>query len=246
MTPRDRLPWKSWLIWPAVAYLAAFGLVEISGLDLRLASCFFDPVSGTFPRRNDVWFRDIAHDLGRDGVVCAGVVALGCLALGAVDRKGARAAAKADLRRAATFVVLGLLLGSGQIAALKQVTNVDCPWDVDLFGGDRPYVPLLETRPPELPPGKCFPGGHSSGAFGFFGLYFVTRERYPKSAALVLARVVISGVFYSAVQWARGAHFVSHDLTSALICWSTVVLLYVGPFRGRLLRAGIPVEVTKP
>jgi hypothetical protein len=58
------------------------------------------------------------------------------------------------------------------------------------------------------------------------------------------------GLTFGFGQWARGAHFVSHDLWSAAICWFVSLGLYLFPFRGRLsYRAGrqeITLDVHSP
>ena len=61
-------------------------------------------------------------------------------------------------RRPAGFVVLSVALGAGAVGLLKQITNVDCPWSLAEFGGQRPYVQLFADRPDCLPAGPVLPG----------------------------------------------------------------------------------------
>lgn len=68
-------------------------------------------------------------------------------------------------------------------------------------------------------PGHCFPSGHAVAAFAFFGVYFFWRARRPALARLALAGVFALGIAFGWAQWVRGAHFVSHTLWSAWLCW---------------------------
>ncbi|MGH8447380.1 MAG: phosphatase PAP2 family protein, partial [Solimonas sp.] len=126
-------------------------------------------------------------------------------------------------------------LATGSVGLLKHTTNKDCPWSLERYGGDQPYVLLGEAPPEDKKPGHCFPGGHSSGAFGFFGLYFLMVRRRPAWARRTLAGVLFLGFVFAATQWVRGAHFVSHDLWSAAIGWLAAALAL--PILGPQVRA---------
>lgn len=83
-------------------------------------------------------------------------------------------------RRGAAYLVLGLILVPAIVGALKQLTNVDCPRDLDRYGGDRPYVSLFADRPDELPAAACYPGSHSSSGFALMAVYFLMRNSRPR------------------------------------------------------------------
>ena len=117
-------------------------------------------------------------------------------------------------RHQALFV-FAMVLVTATVGLLKVVTNVDCPWDLAGFGGDRPYVTLFGDRPDYLPRAQCFPGAHSSSGFALVCFYFVLRDRSRAAGALGAGRAVLVGAVFSIGQQARGAHFLSHDLASA-------------------------------
>lgn len=148
------------------------------------------------------------------------------------------------LRRAGAYLALVILLGTGLVALGKRTTNVDCPWDTVPYGGDRPYVRLFADRPDGLPPGRCFPAGHSAGGFSLLGLYFVFRERRRALARAGLAVGLAMGTVFAFGQWVRGAHFASHDLWSVIVCWLVAYGLYALAFRGRLWDAGAAATET--
>jgi membrane-associated PAP2 superfamily phosphatase len=141
-------------------------------------------------------------------------------------------------RRSAGFVFLALALSTGIVGLLKVSTNVDCPWDLAEFGGDRPYVTLFGDRPDDLPRAECFPGAHSSSGFALVCFYFLWRDQSRRKARWALAGAIAVGVLFSFAQEARGAHFLSHDLASAVLVWTIQLGLYTLMIRRRAAPAG--------
>jgi membrane-associated PAP2 superfamily phosphatase len=105
------------------------------------------------------------------------------------------------------------------IPALKQFSPTSCPWDLSEFGGVAQHVSHWRFGVPDGGPGRCFPSGHAIAAFAFFGGYFMLRQRHPRAAGLWLAGVLLLGAAFGAAQLARGAHYPSHTLWSAWLCW---------------------------
>ena len=105
----------------------------------------------------------------------------------------------------------------------KRFSRTSCPWDVAEFGGSASYVPhwLLGTL--DGGPGHCFPSGHAVAAFAFFSGYFLRRDTRPRLARVWLAGVLLAGLAFGWAQLARGAHYPSHTLWSAWLCWAVCV-----------------------
>jgi membrane-associated PAP2 superfamily phosphatase len=129
---------------------------------------------------------------------------------------------------------LSIGLGTGLVTLGKQTTNRHCPWDCDLYGGKVPYVQLFESPPAGCKEGKCFPAGHAAGGFSLMSLYFAFYRRR-RLALAGLAVGLALGALFGFGQVARGAHFVSHNIWTAAICWLVTLILYVFLFRGRLV-----------
>jgi membrane-associated PAP2 superfamily phosphatase len=203
-------------LWPAAAFATSAAVLEGTTLDQRVADLFFDARAQRWIWGGSFWSNELVHSGGRDLVAGVCIAALAVLFAGAITPPLRRA------RRAASFVVLSVGLATGLVALLKMATNVDCPRDLARYGGDLPYVRLFEDKPDEVPAGACFPGGHSSGGFALWCLYFVRRDYDPPRAPWRLgglaAGLAIGSVF-AVGQRARGAHFPSHDLWSAAIAW---------------------------
>jgi membrane-associated PAP2 superfamily phosphatase len=203
--------------------LLAFVLIEILGVDRRLAhAVYYDEVTRRWlgAGTGDWWAHRLVHDGGR---WCVRAIAAAALAGWALSFAWRRAR---PWRRTAGFVFMALLLSTGIVGLLKIATNVDCPWDLSEFGGDRPYVTLFGDRPDDLPRAECFPGAHASSGFALVCFYFAWRDRARRRARWALAGAIAVGVLFSFAQEARGAHFLSHDLASAALVWTIQLGFY--------------------
>jgi membrane-associated PAP2 superfamily phosphatase len=210
--------WITHAVLPFAVYLAAMAVIVDTGIADAL---FFDRSRGIWIGAHTWWAEAWIHTGGRN-LVRAITLGAALLLVGSYVRDRLR-----PLRRAASFVVLAILLSTGISGILKHVTNVDCPWSLAGFGGDRPYVPLFGDRPDALPQAACFPGAHSSSGFALICFYFLLRNRSRRSAAAALAAGIAAGALFAFGQEARGAHFFSHDLTSAVLVWYVQLGLYL-------------------
>ena len=110
------------------------------------------------------------------------------------------------------------------VPTLKKFSDTSCPWDLAEFGGTAAYVPHWLLGVVDGGAGRCFPSGHAIAAFAFFSLYFLWRPHRPAVARACLATVLLLGTLFGWAQLARGAHYVSHTLWSAWICWAICAL----------------------
>jgi membrane-associated PAP2 superfamily phosphatase len=181
---------------------------EASGWDLALSRAY-GSLQG-FALRDHWLLRGVIHDGGR---LLAGAALAATLAWAAL---GDAAAMARRMRWAwAGTVVLGLL----SVPALKRLSSTSCPWDLDEFGGLASYVPHWLLMRADGGPGQCFPSGHAVAAFAFLPLYFQWRRARPQRACLVLLAIVVFGTLFGWAQLVRGAHFASHTLWTAWLCW---------------------------
>ena len=213
--------WLMHAVVPAVALVPAFLLVRVTGADFRLAHVlFYDAPSGTW-LGSSAWWADLVHEGGRgfiESVAASAVLVF--IGVWLFPRWS-------QLRPQAAFVAIAIGLSTGIVGLLKQVTNVDCPWDLTEFGGAHAFVSLFGHRAPGLPRVECFPGAHSAAGFALICFYFALRDRQPRAAAAALVGGLLTGGVFGYVQEARGAHFLSHDLTSGAIVWYVQLTLYV-------------------
>lgn len=213
----------SHVLWPAVVFAAAFAAIAAFDLDRRIAQVLFhDAASGLWlgGSSGSWWARDLLHTGGRWLVrsVAAAALIVWCTALLLPRLR--------HWRRRAAFAFLALVLSTGIVGGLKAVTNVDCPWDLAGFGGNRPHIGLFADRPDALPHAQCFPGAHAASGFALLFGYFLFRDSSRRRARWALTAGILTGLVFSLGQQARGAHFLSHDLASAAIVWYVQLLLY--------------------
>lgn len=196
--------------------------------DLWIADhLFFDSASGAWLGANTWLAFDVIHSGGKWLVRLIGLAALLALAATCLYPH------LHHRRRAATYVVCALILCPATIGILQQATNVDCPRELGRYGGDLPTVSLFANRPDDLPRGECYPGSHAGTGFALMAFYFVLLNTRPRLARTALAGAIVIGIVFSLGQQARGAHFLSHDLTSAALVWFLLLALY-----RRLLESG--------
>jgi membrane-associated PAP2 superfamily phosphatase len=213
--------WVLHALLPVGLFLVTIIAVKLGGIDFKVANAWFNLSAGKFPARDAYLAKIVFHDGGNRLIFFMAMGSLAVSLLGLVKQR------LRPCSRAAIYVALCIGLTAGLAAIGKQLTNMDCPWSVTRFGGDRPYVSLFSDRPETLPRGGCFPGAHSAGAFALFAFYFVWRRRNPRRARAALVCAAALGTLYAVTQWARGAHFVSHDVWAALLAWLVCLVGYV-------------------
>jgi membrane-associated PAP2 superfamily phosphatase len=192
-----------------LAALAALLWWDVSGWDLALAG-WYGNAQG-FALREAWVTRRLLHDGGR---LLSGLA----LALAAVLAWRGDGSAMARPQRLAWLgAVLAALVA---VPALKRASATSCPWELDVFGGRFDYVPHWLLTVADGGPGHCFPSGHAVAAFAFLPLYFQWRDAHPRRARAALAAVLGFGALFGWAQLARGAHFPSHTLWSAWLCWT--------------------------
>jgi membrane-associated PAP2 superfamily phosphatase len=204
--------------WRAVAgvtllTLAALLAVELTSLDLALARLSFDAASATFPLRNHPLTTHVAHDAVKlaSGLVFAWIAVSVFRPLGPLRRLG---------RWQRIYLLAAAAACLVTVALLKRASALHCPWGLSEFGGAHAYLRLFDPVPQGWTRGACFPAGHALSAFAYLGGWFAWRNVDRRYARGWLAAVLIVGTFAGVSQQLRGAHFLSHTLWTAWLCWS--------------------------
>ncbi|MBF0455941.1 MAG: phosphatase PAP2 family protein [Magnetococcales bacterium] len=129
-------------------------------------------------------------------------------------------------RRQLLLIALSLIFVPSLVAGAKNITNIHCPWALERYGADKPYIKLFEPYPDDFiqeRPGKCFPAGHPTGGFAFMVLYFVLKT--PRAKRLGLGFGLGLGWIMGIYQMLKGAHFLSHVLFSMMASWLVILLV---------------------
>ncbi|MDK2848433.1 MAG: hypothetical protein PWP34_1786 [Desulfuromonadales bacterium] len=225
----DRRFWWRHALLPLLLLAVGVAVFEFTDLDLHFSDPFYDAIQRIWPAKHSWWAETLIHRRGRDLVLVTGLGALlGWVASFFSLRLQPR-------RRAFLFFALSIGLCTGAVALGKELTNRHCPWDYQRYGGEVPYTRLFEDSPQACTDqGNCFPAGHAAGGFAMMNGYFLFYGYRRRAALTALLAGLGLGSLFAYGQLARGAHFVSHNLWSAAICWYIGLSLYVWVFRGRL------------
>lgn len=215
------------LIAPVAIFVFAI-ISAYSGLDVALVTPFYDPATQSWPWREHWFTSGFLHGYGKDLVVN---VLIGILVVFFASFFVARLR---PYRKGAGYLILGAGLGPAIVAVIKASTHIYSPWDLEMFGGDKPHVRMFDSIPDGLPIGEAFPGGHASGGFAFVSLYFLLSYYRPAYRFHGLAVGLLLGGIFAITQEVRGAHFLSHDLTSLAICWTVALAVFRLMYRREL------------
>ncbi|WP_428313125.1 phosphatase PAP2 family protein [Hydrocarboniphaga sp.] len=210
-------------LWVTPALLLLALLFQQMHWDWLVTDHFFDYVDSRFPMRGLWWSDGLLHDGGT--MIVAGIASVSLIALVA----SYRIARLRPLRGDFAYLLACIALTTGVVALIKSVSGIHCPVELARYGGRFHYEALIDRllRPVvgEGRPGACFPGGHSSGGLSLLALYFLALHHRWAYAPRVLMATVAIGFVFALTQWIRGAHFPSHDLTTAAIAWAICLLL---------------------
>lgn len=210
---------------PAMVTAAlVFALFEVTTIDLAVQDRLFDFSAGT-------WMIDRNEPVARALFYTGPKVVLALLGLALLVAVVRPPRGRSRRPFATALLTLGgvpLIVGWG-----KDVTNVFCPWDNTRYGGQVPYVRVIERFPDGTRParrGRGFPAGHASGGFALVGLAALARTRREQLSAIALAAII--GGTMGGYQMAKGAHYLSHTVVTALLAWILFLVVH------RLLLSG--------
>jgi len=184
---------------------------DASGADLAAARLFGNAKG--FAWRDSFWTSTLLHDGGR---IAAWVLL--ALLVAAALRAGAGTATQPGRATRWRWIAV-ILAGVIAVPALKRLSLTSCPWELAEFGGVAHYVSHWARGLGDGGAGHCFPSGHAVAAFAFLGLYFQWRDLNPRRARAWLLGVLATGLAFGGAQLVRGAHFPSHTLWTAWLCW---------------------------
>ncbi|MBG6073903.1 MULTISPECIES: phosphatase PAP2 family protein [unclassified Polaromonas] len=106
------------------------------------------------------------------------------------------------------------------VSTIKLYSHTSCPWDLQQFGGVAAHVSHWAWGIRDGGTGGCFPAGHASAGFAFVGGFFAFRHVLPGTARRWLAGAMLVGLVFGLAQQIRGAHYMSHTLWTAWLCWT--------------------------
>jgi len=197
--------------WTLIAFVFLLAW-DASGLDLPVARFFATPAG--FALRDNAFLVQVMHEGAK---TLSWVLVIGLFLAIARPVGFLRRLDRFERAQLALATVAGVLV----VTLIKHASRTSCPWDLDAFGGVAHYVSHWSWGQGDGGPGRCFPAGHASAAFAFLGGWFVLARRVPSVARAWLVAALAAGLVLGLVQQARGAHYMSHTLWTAWLCWTT-------------------------
>ena len=203
-------PLRPWLIVTVIAF-AITALWDAAGQDVALAGWWGLPDG--FALRSNHFLVLYMHEVMRMlGWVVVVVLSVGVWFPFGVLRR-------LPVQRRVQWVA-SILLSLACVAIIKRTSATSCPWDLQLFGGVAEYVSHWRWGVQDGGSGHCFPAGHAAAGFAFIGGYFALWRDAPRAARWWLVGVLIVGTALGLGQQMRGAHYMSHTLGTAWLCWT--------------------------
>jgi membrane-associated PAP2 superfamily phosphatase len=211
--PAGRDRWSG-LVLPVLALAAAL-LSSQTDWDMDLQRWFYIQGSGWLVDAKAPLPRLLFYDGPKIALGIAGGAMIALIVTGYLTRRFR------PVRRELVFLVLCMALVPTIISNLKSVTDVYCPSQIVDFGGRYVHVPPFRHHPEAMrQAGHCFPAGHASGGYALLALGFVDRRRARRMAGIATGLGV--GTVMAVYQMAKGAHFLSHSLTTIALAWLLV------------------------
>lgn len=212
---------KQKLFWiPVSLYIVL--IIPIIGWDIdwQLANYWYQLEGNQWALRSSWLTQKILHDSAHDLAVGLYIIILILYLVAVISQSLGKSLPFGRYKAGLAYLSLSLPLATLTVSLFKRLTTVACPWSVIDFGGQQPYQSWFHSLwSPIAGAGHCFPSGHASSAYMFFGVYFFSRYYWPTKSTFILILVITMGLIFGFDQQIRGAHYISHDLTSAFLCW---------------------------
>ena len=208
-------------LWPAVFIgCLVSAICELTGIDLYIQDHFYN-------FQSHAWLVDANAPLPRLLFYTgpkALIWALGlCMIAAAVFHKKLPRISFA--RRDIIIFVATLASAPALVALGKATTDIFTPAQIRRYGGEVPYVKVIENYPANDHPakhGRAFPAGHASGGFALLSLAGLAATRRGRKIGIAIG--LVAGTAMGSYQMFKGAHYLSHTLVTAGLCWIVFLL----------------------
>lgn len=218
----SQLKWFLYL--PTIGYALSIFLLYFTDLDYQISLYLFDLQGGQWKLKNNFFTQTIIHQYGKYFSIALYSLIVLCYLFSISGL--ARAESFKGYKTGLLYLSVSTLIATLGISALKSITSIDCPWSIQGLGGNINYYHWQDVLFVNHNGGRCFPAGHASAAYAFFSLFFFSRYYFAQFSGRVLWMVLVSGIIFGIAQQLRGAHFISHDLTTMYLCWLINLLFY--------------------
>ncbi len=209
------------LLLTLISIAACLVVFEVSQIDLLVEDFFFDvQLHSWMIDRHDALLKFVFYDSVK---VLYVLFMLALLTVLIFFRKSNWVK---ENQKGVLIVFLSVVLVPLTIGALKSLTNVPCPKNIEHYGGNYPYVTVATSYPEGFQQSsniECYPAGHASGGFALMALFFLFNR--PSIRRRILIAAVATGWVIGMYKMLIGDHFLSHTLMSMLLAWFIILLV---------------------
>ena len=212
--------------------LSAFAILlvgEFTPIDLMIEDYYYDSTLKIFPWKNAWFAKVLMHVYVKNLILSCGLLLYSILLF---DIFKPLNILNSWLRFRLRFVAVASVVIPLTLSLLKKNSVLHCPWDIDRYNGNAPFLKLLDYVPKGLDAGACFPAGHASTGLWLASLCVFWLPTNSTKAKQVFALGLSVGFILGWVQQMRGAHFLFHTLWSMWIA-SFIILLMLHVSKAR-------------
>lgn len=203
--------WKGILI-TAVLFIVNLLVVQFTDFDLYVQDRVYNFQTETWPlavvhaRYGWLLYKGVKVALALFALVLMGLYALSFIE---------KFAGLKPYRRIFVCIVLSMALCPLIASEAKKVTNVYCPYQIQRYGGENPYVKPFSKYPAyfvQRRKAQGFPAGHAAGGFALLSLFFAFKECKHR---IIFGSLGLSvGIFMGVYQILRGQHYIGDTLVT--------------------------------
>ncbi len=197
-------------------------LANGTSLDIWLADRAFDIHQHAFTLKHSVLLETVMHGYAK---TIFSIFWLLLVLIAFVPSEKLPVHFSASTRYALRWVTTLALVNAALVSCLKHKMPHACPWDITRYGGISPWVPTFSSHP-ATQTGHCFPAGHATSGVWLAALCLLWLPQEPRKALLVAVAGLAVGFMLGWAQQIRGAHFLSHTLTSLWLMCSWLLLVF--------------------
>ena len=199
-----------------VLIILSLWFFQMSDVDLQIQNYFFDFSTKSWRiDRSEPVKKFIFYQFPKIIFAILILIILPLCIFSFIDKKNKLANKRYDF----LLIIIGLCLIPLIAGNVKKFTNIYCPNQLEIYGGNKPYVKIFDDYPIEFKQekkGQCFPAGHAITGFSLYIFCFIL---YKKSQQIfVFLGVTILGWILGFYQILKGAHFISDTLIAMLLC----------------------------
>ena len=236
---RMRMPFfqKAFLLL-AITLIVILCLGQFTNLDLMIQDYYYDAKLQIFPW-DKTWFAHyFMHDHVKAVIIRSGQL---LILLVLIDAIKPWQKINAFVRTRLRFIAISSLLVPAAVRTVKQYSILHCPFEIDRYGGDTPFIRLLDSVPALVKAGHCFPAGHATTGLWLAAIcVFWLPHDTAKATKMFFAGLSV-GVILGWVQQMRGHHFLFHTLWSSWIA-SLVLVSMLFVFSNQIFKNKININ----